>query len=122
VHQEAHYDLELYGEVVSENKKVTDFLRGISDPTCRFANGIVLATPDNLNNFTKAALYVASTLNVTLINANQKQNISNTCCLGATYHDIEYTGQVCEVHPYHLKYKPTLNVPVVKGVTAYDDE
>ncbi len=42
--------------------------------------------------------------------------------LGSTYHVIEYTGQVCEVHPYHPKYKPTLNVPVVKGVTAYDDE
>ena len=43
-------------------------------------------------------------------------------CLGATYHIIEYTGQVCEVHPYHPKYKPFQNVPVVKGVTAYDDE
>jgi hypothetical protein len=42
--------------------------------------------------------------------------------LAATYHVIEYTGQVCEVHPYHPKYKPTLNVPVVKGVTTYDDE
>jgi hypothetical protein len=25
------------------------------------------------------------------------------------------------VHPYHPKYKPTKDVPVVKGVTAYDD-
>jgi hypothetical protein len=72
-----HYDLELYGEVVSENKKVTDFLRGISDPICSVAKGIVLATPDYLNNFTKAALYIAITLNVTLTNTNQKWNISN---------------------------------------------
>jgi hypothetical protein len=36
-----------------------------------------LATPDYLNDFTKAALYIASTLNVTLINTNQKRNISN---------------------------------------------
>jgi hypothetical protein len=76
-HQEAHYDLELYGEVVSENKKVTDFLRGISDPICSVAKGIVLATPDYLNDFTKATLYIASTLNVMLININQKRNISN---------------------------------------------
>jgi len=76
-HQEAHYDLELYGEVVSENKKVTDFFRGISDPICSVAKGIVLATPDYLNDFTKAALYIASTLNAMLINTNQRQNISN---------------------------------------------
>jgi len=63
--------------VVSENKKVTDFLRGISDPTCSVAKGIVLVTPDYLNNFTKAALYIASTLNVMLININQKRIISN---------------------------------------------
>jgi len=76
-HQEAHYDLELYGEVVSENKKVTDFLHGISNPICSVAKGIVLATPDYLNDFTKATLYIASTLNVMLINTNQKRNISN---------------------------------------------
>ena len=29
-HQEAHYDLELYGEIVSECRKVTDFLQRIS--------------------------------------------------------------------------------------------
>jgi hypothetical protein len=283
-HQEAHYDLDLYGEVVTENKKVTDFLRGISDPTCNVAKGIVLATPEYLNDFTKAVLYIASMLNVTLINQNQSQrrNISNvntknrgkgkghkkltrsyspaewralsneerekvldahakaktereskkgdkdapntggkriaaavttgngdtdsdeinvhagnilevlrqknipcappadagdhmssrrnklsrinmissrcfypppqryisrtkrnwpknwndgityerneldsradTCCLGSTYRVLEYTGRICEVHPYHPKYKPTQNVPVVKGVTAYDDK
>jgi hypothetical protein len=53
---------------------------------------------------------------------NELDSRADTCCLGATYHIIEYTGQVCEVHPYHPKYKPTQNIPVVKGVTAYDDE
>jgi len=76
-HQEVHYDLELYGEIISKNKKVTDFLRGITDPTCSVAKGIVLASPEYLNNFTKAALYIVSTLNVTLINPNQKRNISH---------------------------------------------
>jgi hypothetical protein len=54
-----------------------DCLRGISDPICSVAKGIVLATSDYLNDFTKAALYIASTLNVMLININQKRNISN---------------------------------------------
>jgi hypothetical protein len=53
---------------------------------------------------------------------NELDSRADTCCLGATYHIIEYTGQVCEMHPYRPKYKPTQNVPVVKGVTAYDDE
>jgi hypothetical protein len=78
-HQDAHYDLENYGEYISESKKVTDFLRGISDPQCAVAKGIVLATPAYLNDFTAAALFIASTLNVTLNNTNQKQrNIGAT--------------------------------------------
>jgi len=77
-HQEAHYDLELYGEMVSESRKVTDFLRGISDPLCNVAKGIVLATPNYLNNFTEAALFIASTLNIALLNATSKRNISKT--------------------------------------------
>ncbi len=52
---------------------------------------------------------------------NELDSRADTCCLGAAYHIVEYTGQVCKVHPYHPKYKPTKDVPVVKGVTAYDD-
>lgn len=44
---------------------------------------------------------------------------ADICCLGSSYQVIEYTGQVCEVHLYHPKYKPTLNVPVV---TAFEDK
>jgi hypothetical protein len=75
-HQEAHYDLELYNEIVSESRKVTDFLCGISDPLCNVAKGIVMATPTYLNNFTEAALFIASTLNITLSNTSSKRNIS----------------------------------------------
>lgn len=81
-HQEAHYDLELYGEVVSESQKVTDFLRGISDSLCNVAKGIVMATPNYLNNFTDAALFIASTLNITLLNTSSKCNISKTSTQG----------------------------------------
>jgi hypothetical protein len=37
------------------------------------AKGMVLGSPENINNFTKAALYISSTLNVTLINLNYKK-------------------------------------------------
>jgi hypothetical protein len=51
-HQEAYYDLEMYGEIITESKKVTE--------------GIVIATPTYFNNFSEAAQYIASTLNITL--------------------------------------------------------
>jgi hypothetical protein len=81
-HQEAHYDLELYGEIVSESQKVTDFLRGITDPLCNVAKSIVMATPTYLNNFTDAALFIASTLNITLSNTISTRNISKTSTQG----------------------------------------
>jgi hypothetical protein len=81
-HQEAHYDLGLYGEIVSESRKVTDFLRGITDPLCNVAKGIVMATPTYLNNFTDAALFITSTLNITLSNTISRRNISKTSTQG----------------------------------------
>jgi len=41
---------------------------------------------------------------------------ADTCCAGADFTIIEHTGTTCEVHPYHPKYKPVTNVPVVKAV------
>jgi hypothetical protein len=78
-HQEAYYDLETYGDFITESKKVTDFLRGISDPMCQVAKGIVIATPTYFNNFTEAAQYIASTLNITLsVNRDRNCNIGST--------------------------------------------
>ena len=67
---------------MSESRKVTDFLRGITDPLCNVAKGIVMATPTYLNNFTDAALFIASTLNITLPNTISRRNISKTSTQG----------------------------------------
>jgi hypothetical protein len=53
---------------------------------------------------------------------NELDSRADTCCLGSTYVNLEYMGQICEVHPYRPKYKPTQNVPEVKGMTAYNDK
>jgi len=45
---------------------------------------------------------------------------ADTCCAGMDFTILEQTGATCEVHPYHPKYKPVTNVPVVKAATAYD--
>ncbi len=76
LHQEAHYDLVMYREIMSESRKVTDFIRGIWDPQCAVAKGIILATPTHLNNFTASAQFIASFLNITISNAAKTRNIS----------------------------------------------
>jgi hypothetical protein len=82
LHQDAHYDLETYGEHLSENRNVTDFLHGISDPQCAVAKAVVMSNNDFLNDFTAAAQYIASTLNITLLNNSQskQRSISATEC------------------------------------------
>jgi hypothetical protein len=61
------------GEIFSKTKKVTVFLWGITDPKFAVAKGIIGATPTHLNDFTAAALFIASTLNITLNNSQNKQ-------------------------------------------------
>jgi hypothetical protein len=47
IHQESYADLEQYGEIVSEEKRVRDLLTGIKDssPATNAAKGAILATP-----------------------------------------------------------------------------
>jgi hypothetical protein len=47
---------------------------------------------------------------------------ADTCCLGYNFVPILYTGQVCDVQPFADGYAPMKDIPVVTGVTAYDDE
>lgn len=78
VNKEARYDLEMYSEIMRESKKVTDFLRGITDPLCAVAKRIILPTPTYVNDFTTTILFLASTLNITLTNSNKIWNIAAT--------------------------------------------
>lgn len=76
--------MELYGENISENNKVTNFLRGVTDPNCSVSKRIVLATPVYLQDFTKVALSLVNTFNIFLSNIKAKRNVSgtNTKCFG----------------------------------------
>ena len=46
---------------------------------------------------------------------------ADTCCARSTCHIIEYTGKLCGVTPFSHEYEPMMNIPIVKGATAYDD-
>ncbi len=64
IHQESYSDLEQYGEIVSEEKRVRDLLTGIKDnyPATNTAKGTILATPNLRNSFFNAVTHLSTTL------------------------------------------------------------
>jgi hypothetical protein len=62
LHQQAHLDLERYGEAVPESKKVRDLLAGIKDGNALAAKLTVQATPMFMNDFSQATNFLATCL------------------------------------------------------------
>ena len=60
LHQSAHNELLDLDEPVSESKKVTDFLKGIRDPTLNTGKSIVLGDPAKLGNFEECQQYLST--------------------------------------------------------------
>ena len=46
---------------------------------------------------------------------------ADTCCLGKNFIIYQYTSRTADVYEYDKSYKPIENVPIVTGMTAYDD-
>jgi len=78
IHQEAYADLEQYGEVISEEKRVRDLLANIKDNSAvaNAAKGTILATPNLRTSFTNAVAHLATTLQ--LGQSQDTRNISST--------------------------------------------
>ena len=64
IHQQAHQDLVRLGEPIPENKKVRDFLQGITDPQCGNIKLNVLSNPIFMNNFAQTINYMASAIDM----------------------------------------------------------
>ena len=60
LHQTAHNELLDLEEPVSESKKVTDFLKGIRDPTLNTGKSIVLGDPTKLGDFEECQQYLST--------------------------------------------------------------
>jgi hypothetical protein len=60
LHQSAHNELLDLDEPVSESKKVTDFLKGIRDPTLNTGKSIDLGDPAKLGNFKECQQYLST--------------------------------------------------------------
>ena len=77
IHQQAHQDLIRLGEPVPENKKVRDFLQGITDPQCSNIKLNILSNPTFMNNFAQTINYMASAIDmITKNNPNNPRQIS----------------------------------------------
>ena len=60
LHQSAHNELLDLDEPVSESKKVTDFLKGIRDPSLNTGKSIVLGDPSKLGDFEECQQYLST--------------------------------------------------------------
>ncbi len=77
IHQQAYQDLIRLGEPVPENKKVRDFLQGITDPQCSNIKLNILSNPTFMNNFAQTINYMASAIDmITKNNPNNPRQIS----------------------------------------------
>jgi hypothetical protein len=70
IHQQAYQDMVRLGEPVPENKKVWDFLQGITDTQCANIKLNVLSNPVFMNNFSQAVNYMASAIDMVMRNAS----------------------------------------------------
>ncbi|MGH7974029.1 MAG: hypothetical protein ACREBR_00785 [bacterium] len=60
IHQRAHQDLKRLGEIVTEKKKVRDFINNIHDPNLGIGKANVLAHAPYSNDFTLASNYLSN--------------------------------------------------------------
>ena len=76
LHQKAHNELEELGEPVSKTKKVSEFLKYISDPTLQMGMQIVMGDPAKLDNFELCQQYLSTLQTNTEQQRRNKHNIS----------------------------------------------
>ncbi len=90
IHQDAYADLEQYGEIVLQEKRVRDLLVGIKDnsPAANAAKGTILATPNLRTSFENAVAHLATTLQL-----NQSYQDSRNISSINTSNDIRGQGR-----------------------------
>lgn len=80
IHQQAHQDLMRMGEPVPENKKVRDFLDGITNSQCVNIKFSVISNPIYMNDFLQMVNFCASTIDLTSKNTSDQWQISEFNC------------------------------------------
>ena len=49
-------------------------------------------------------------------------NHADTCCLGANFLPLYFTGEMCDVAPYSDEYEPIKDIPICTAATAYRNQ
>jgi len=63
-----------------------------------------------------------STPNPTIIEANTEiDNHADTCCLGANFLPLFFTGKICDISPFLESMPFAMDIEICSGATAYDD-
>ena len=50
---------------------------------------------------------------------NELDTHADTCCAGSNWSLMDYTGEICEVSPFHNSCEPVTDVPVARCCTVY---
>ena len=56
-----------------------------------------------------------------MVATNECDTNADTCCLGTNFCILQHTNRKADVYAYDTNLKPTLDIPIVSGATAYDD-
>lgn len=81
IHQNAHNELEDCDEAMPASKKVTDFLKGITDPSLAIGIGIIISRPEMLSDFGETQKFLGTYTSSTATHASAgggKRNLSET--------------------------------------------
>ena len=69
---------------------------------------------------TTAHMQISSSLSITK-GMNESDSNADTCCLGKFWIVYNYTSHTADVYPYDQACKPSKDVPIVIGASAYTD-
>ena len=93
-------------EAVPESKKVSDFLKGITDPKLELAVSVVLGDPKMRNNFQMCQQYLSTTVeNRATLEKNKERNISGVKS-GADRSDKKGRGKLPKGFKLENKWYP----------------
>jgi hypothetical protein len=76
LHQAAHNKLLDLDKPVAKSKKVSDFLKGICDPTLVTAKSVVLGDPAKLNNFEESQQYFSTIVSILSNQAKAEHHVA----------------------------------------------
>ena len=117
LHQSAHNELLDLEEPVSESKKVTDFLKGIRDPTLNTGKSIVLGDPTKLGDFEECQQYLSTVVQNMSAQTKAERHVSSAVSdggrgstlidkiKGGAYSDEQYRSLSTEVKRRVQKYR-----------------